>query len=59
MWMAATKKEAIAAFDLFVATYDVKYERAVRRLTKDGAVLPTYYDFPAERWQAYPHDKPN
>ena len=59
IWIAETKKEATAAFDLFVATYDVKYERAVRRLTKDRAVLPTFYDFPAERWQAHPRDKPN
>jgi putative transposase len=28
--MAATKKEAVVAFDLFVETYGVKYERAVK-----------------------------
>ena len=27
IWMAETKKEATAAFDLFVETYSVKYER--------------------------------
>ncbi len=32
IWMAETGKEAIAAFDLFVETYGVKYERAVARL---------------------------
>ena len=29
IWMAETKKEANAAFDLFVDTYGVKYEKAV------------------------------
>jgi putative transposase len=35
IWMAETKKEANAAFDLFVETYGVQYERAVKKLTKD------------------------
>ncbi len=30
--MAETGKEAVAAFDLFVETYGVKYERAVAKL---------------------------
>jgi putative transposase len=52
-WMAVaeTKKEANAAFDLFVETYGVKYERAVKKLTKDRDVLLTFYDFPAEHWK--------
>jgi putative transposase len=49
--MAATKKEATAAFELFVETYGVKYERAVKKLTKDRDVLLTFYDFPAEHWK--------
>ena len=49
--MAETKKEAIVAFDLFVDTYGVKYERAVKKLTKDRDVLLTFYDFPAEHWK--------
>jgi len=49
--MAETKKEATAAFDLFVETYGVKYERAVKTLTKDRDVLLTFYDFPAEHWK--------
>ena len=48
IWMAETKKQANAAFDLFVETYGVKYERAVKKLTKDRDVLLTFYDFPAE-----------
>ena len=51
IWMAETKKEATAAFDLFVETYGVKYERAVKTLTKDRDVLLTFYDFPAEHWK--------
>ena len=51
IWMAETKKEAIVAFDLFVETYGVKYERAVKKLTKDRDVLLTFYDFPAEHWK--------
>ena len=45
------KKEANAAFDLFVETYGVKYERAVAKLVKDRDVLLTFYDFPAEHWK--------
>ena len=49
--MAETKKEANVAFDLFVETYGVKYERAVAKLFKDRDVLLTFYDFPAEHWK--------
>ncbi len=42
IWMAETKAEAIAAFDLFVKTYGVKYERAVKKLTKDRDVLLSF-----------------
>jgi len=51
IWMAETKREANAAFDLFVETYGVKYERAVAKLVKDRDVLLTFYDFPAEHWK--------
>lgn len=51
IWMAETKKEANAAFDLFVETYGVKYERAVGKLIKDRDVLLTFFDFPAEHWK--------
>ena len=36
--MAKTKKEANAAFNLFVETYGVKYERAVAKLVKDRRI---------------------
>ena len=46
IWMAETKKEASAAFDLFVETYGVKYEKAVAKLVKDRDELLAFYDFP-------------
>tara|TARA_R110002073_G_scaffold9892_2_gene49033 strand:+ start:3368 stop:3772 length:405 start_codon:yes stop_codon:yes gene_type:complete len=52
-------KAATAAFDLFVETYGVTYERAVKKLTKDRDVLLTFYAFPAEHWQPHPHNKPD
>lgn len=50
IWMAPTKVDADQAFDLFVATYDAKYPKATKCLSKDRAVLLTFYDFPAEHW---------
>jgi len=49
--MAETKVEAEAAFDFFAEAYGVKYDRAVKSLTKDRADLLTFYDFPAENWK--------
>jgi putative transposase len=51
IWMAATKKDAEAAFDLFLATYETKYHKACQCLSKDRAALLTFYDFPAEHWR--------
>ena len=51
IWMAETRKDAEAAFDGFIATYGVKYEKAVECLTKDRDALLAFYDFPAEHWQ--------
>ena len=51
IWMAETKKDALSAFDAFVETYQVKYERAVDCLTKDRDALLAFYDFPAEHWK--------
>lgn len=50
IWMAETKAEAEKALDLFVATYQAKYSKAVECLAKDREVLLTFYDFPAEHW---------
>jgi putative transposase len=51
IWMAPTRAEAERAFDLFVATYQAKYDKATACLAKDRDVLLTFYDFPAEHWR--------
>ena len=49
--MAETKKDALAAFDVFVEIWGVKYEKAVECLSRDRDVLLAFYDFPAEHWK--------
>ena len=51
IWMAETKNEALAAFDAFVETWGVKYDKAVECLIKDHDALLAFYDFPAEHWK--------
>lgn len=51
VWMAATQKEADAAFGLFVETYSAKYPKAAECLLKDREELLAFYDFPAEHWR--------
>ena len=51
IWQAETKAEANAAFDFFVETYGVKYDKAVAKLVKDREALLTFYDYPAEHWK--------
>src|SRR5207248_3526076 len=51
IWMAETKKEAVKAFDAFVETYQIKYDRAADCLIKDRDALLAFYDFPAEHWK--------
>jgi transposase-like protein len=51
IWMAETKKDALAAFDAFVETWGIKYEKAVECLAKDRDALLAFYDFPAEHWK--------
>ncbi|WP_166418983.1 IS256 family transposase [Cochlodiniinecator piscidefendens] len=50
-WQAETRVDAEVAFDFFVASYGVKYDKAVGKLTKDRNVLLAFYDFPAEHWK--------
>ena len=50
IWMTETRREAHEAFDLFIATFEAKYPKAVECLAKDRDVLLTFYDFPAEHW---------
>lgn len=51
IWQAETRADAEAAFDFFVETYGVKYDKAVGKLTKDRDVLLAFHDFPAEHWK--------
>lgn len=52
IWMAETKKNAEAAFDLFVKTYEDKYPGTVQCLLKDQDELLAFYDFPAAHWKS-------
>jgi len=49
--MAETKKDAVAALEAFVETYQIKYRRAADCPTKDRDALLAFYDFPAEHWR--------
>ena len=51
IWMAETKAEAETAFDAFIETYELKYEKAAECLAKDREALLAFYDFPAEHWK--------
>ena len=51
IWHAETRVDAEAAFDFFISSYSVKYDKAVGKLTKDREVLLAFYDFPAEHWK--------
>lgn len=51
IWQAETRAAAAAAFEFFVETYGVKWEKAVAKLVKDRDALLTFYDFPAEHWK--------
>jgi len=51
IWMAETKADAEAAFDAFIESYQVKYQKAAECLSKDRDTLLTFYDFPAEHWK--------
>ncbi|AKK23914.2 hypothetical protein MB84_25750 [Pandoraea oxalativorans] len=49
--MAATRAEALVAFNHFVDTHSAKYPKVVEKLTQDRDELLAFYDFPAEHWQ--------
>ena len=51
VWMAETKNDALMAFDAFVETWSIKYDRAVDCLIKDRDALLAFYEFPAEHWK--------
>ena len=51
IWQAGTKAESNVAFDVFLETYGVKWDKAVARLVKDREALLTFHDYPAEHWK--------
>ena len=51
IWMAETKVAAETAFDAFIESYTLKYEKAADCLAKDRDALLAFYDFPAEHWK--------
>ena len=51
IWMAETRGEAKAAFDVFIESYQLKYDKAADCLDKDRDALLAFYDFPAEHWK--------
>jgi putative transposase len=51
IWMTETKAAAEAAFDGFVESYALKYEKAADCLAKDRDALLAFYNFPAEHWK--------
>jgi len=59
IWMAATRAEALRAFEHFVAAYAQKYPKATEKLTKDRDALLAFYDLPSWLLRAYPHHQPD
>ena len=51
IWMAETSTDAEAAFDAFIAAYELKYDKPAECLAKDRQALLAFYDFPAEHWK--------
>ena len=51
IWMVETSRDAEAAFDAFIAAYELKYDKAAECLAKDRQALLAFYDFPAEHWK--------
>ena len=50
MYLAPTRKAALAAYDQFISSYQTKFPKACECLEKDKDVLFTFYDFPAQHW---------
>src|SRR6516164_1547241 len=50
MYLAPTRKAALAAYDQFISSYQTKFPKACECLQKDKEVLFTFYDFPAQHW---------
>jgi putative transposase len=50
MYLAATRKAALAAYDQFFSSYQAKFPKACECLAKDKEVLFTFTIFPAQHW---------
>lgn len=50
IWQAATRADAVTAFDAFLKLYQAKHDKACQCLKKDREDLLKFYDFPAEHW---------
>ena len=51
IWKAETRDDAETAFDAFIESYRLKYEKAADCLAKDRDALLAFYSFPAEHWK--------
>jgi putative transposase len=51
MWMAPTREDAYKAFDVALATFSGKYQKAMECLEKYKEEMLAFYDFPATHWQ--------
>ncbi|MGY3362770.1 transposase-like protein [Bradyrhizobium sp. GM0.4] len=54
--MAETKLAAELAFDAFIESYALKYEKAADCLSKDRDTLLAFYDFPARALETLADD---
>ena len=51
IYLADTKKNAEAAFEHFITTFQAKFPKATECLENDREELLAFYEFPAEHWQ--------
>jgi len=50
MYLAPTRKAALAAYEQFLSSYQIKFPKACQCLAKAKEVLFSFYDFPAQHW---------
>ena len=55
MYLAPTRKAALAAYDQFISSYQAKYPKATECLEKDKEWLLTFYNFPAPALAPFAH----
>ena len=59
IWMAETRRDAEAAFDGFIESYGVKYEKAVECLSKDRELLLRLLRLSRRALETSAHNKPD